>query len=160
MVVKSEVRKQAHDFVAVNHQYLIFNIYLRHHHQRICFNTPLEPQALEDVKNVVKKNLGDGVSDNGLTLKGRINFIDILFTAMNSVVFRFFFFFLFVSSMKDFFSFTRCLFSEAVMKRPGQCWGRLGMMMTWSSIRTSSSQRESWSFCTRFSNIILIKWSV
>lgn len=90
MVVKSEVRKQAHDFVAVNHQYLIFNIYLRHHHQRICFNTPLEPQALEDVKNVVKKNLGDGVSDNGLTLKGRINYTDILFTAMNSVVFRFF----------------------------------------------------------------------
>lgn len=39
--------------------------------QRTCFNTPLEPQALEDVKNVVRKNLNDGVCDNGLTLKGR-----------------------------------------------------------------------------------------
>ncbi|KGL80700.1 Mitochondrial Rho GTPase 1, partial [Tinamus guttatus] len=38
--------------------------------QRICFNTPLAPQALEDVKNVVRKNLSDGVADNGLTLKG------------------------------------------------------------------------------------------
>ncbi|KAL8163783.1 UNVERIFIED_CONTAM: Mitochondrial Rho GTPase 1 [Gekko kuhli] len=37
--------------------------------QRICFNTPLAPQALEDVKNVVRKNLSDGVADNGLTLK-------------------------------------------------------------------------------------------
>uniref|UniRef100_A0A3P8UZJ1 Mitochondrial Rho GTPase n=1 Tax=Cynoglossus semilaevis TaxID=244447 RepID=A0A3P8UZJ1_CYNSE len=46
--------------------------------QRICFNTPLEPQALEDVKNVVKKNLGDGVSDNGLTLKGFL-FLHTLF---------------------------------------------------------------------------------
>ncbi|OXB64855.1 hypothetical protein ASZ78_006593 [Callipepla squamata] len=39
--------------------------------QRICFNTPLAPQALEDVKNVVRKNLSDGVADNGLTLKGK-----------------------------------------------------------------------------------------
>lgn len=38
--------------------------------QRICFNTPLASQALEDVKNVVRKNLSDGVVDNGLTLKG------------------------------------------------------------------------------------------
>lgn len=38
--------------------------------QRTCFNTPLAPQALEDVKNVVRKNLTDGVHDNGLTLKG------------------------------------------------------------------------------------------
>lgn len=39
--------------------------------QRTCFNTPLESQALEDVKNVVRKNLSDGVCDNGLTLTGR-----------------------------------------------------------------------------------------
>lgn len=39
--------------------------------QRTCFNTPLEPRALEDVKNVVRKNLGEGVCNNGLTLKGR-----------------------------------------------------------------------------------------
>lgn len=39
--------------------------------KRTCFNAPLEPQALEDVKNVVRKNLTNGVCDNGLTLKGR-----------------------------------------------------------------------------------------
>lgn len=39
--------------------------------QRICFNTPLAPQALEDVKNVVRKHLSDGVADSGLTLRGR-----------------------------------------------------------------------------------------
>nr|XP_020452788.1 mitochondrial Rho GTPase 1-A-like [Monopterus albus] len=38
--------------------------------QRTCFNIPLEPQALEDVKNVVRKNLSDGVCEDGLTLKG------------------------------------------------------------------------------------------
>uniref|UniRef100_A0AAZ3PKH6 Mitochondrial Rho GTPase n=1 Tax=Oncorhynchus tshawytscha TaxID=74940 RepID=A0AAZ3PKH6_ONCTS len=38
--------------------------------QRTCFNMPLAPQALEDVKNVVRKNMTDGVEDNGLTLKG------------------------------------------------------------------------------------------
>lgn len=39
--------------------------------QRTCFNTPLAPQALEDVKNVVRRNMTDGVQDNGLTLKGQ-----------------------------------------------------------------------------------------
>lgn len=38
--------------------------------QRTCFHTPLEPQALEDVKKVVKKNLNDGLCNNGLSLKG------------------------------------------------------------------------------------------
>lgn len=46
--------------------------------QRACFNSPLEPQALEDVKNVVRKNLIDGVHHNGLTLKGRNRFTDAL----------------------------------------------------------------------------------
>uniref|UniRef100_A0A4W3KAT5 Mitochondrial Rho GTPase n=1 Tax=Callorhinchus milii TaxID=7868 RepID=A0A4W3KAT5_CALMI len=46
--------------------------------QRTCFNTPLAPQALEDVKNVVRKNLNDGVADNGLTLKGFL-FLHTLF---------------------------------------------------------------------------------
>uniref|UniRef100_A0A673A9R3 Ras homolog family member T1a n=1 Tax=Sphaeramia orbicularis TaxID=375764 RepID=A0A673A9R3_9TELE len=46
--------------------------------QRTCFNTPLAPQALEDVKNVVKRNMSDGVKDNGLTLKGFL-FLHTLF---------------------------------------------------------------------------------
>lgn len=41
--------------------------------QRTCFNIPLAPQALEDVKNVVRKNMSDGVEDNGLTLKGELS---------------------------------------------------------------------------------------
>ena len=36
---------------------------------------PLAPQALEDVKNVVRKNMTDGVEDNGLTLKGETDHI-------------------------------------------------------------------------------------
>ena len=39
--------------------------------QRTCFNTPLAPQALEDVKNVVRRNMTDVVNDDGLTLKGQ-----------------------------------------------------------------------------------------
>ncbi|KAG9350450.1 hypothetical protein JZ751_026813 [Albula glossodonta] len=46
--------------------------------QRTCFNTPLASQALEDVKNVVRKNMTDGVRDNGLTLKGFL-FLHTLF---------------------------------------------------------------------------------
>ncbi|XP_074199157.1 mitochondrial Rho GTPase 1 isoform X4 [Camelus bactrianus] len=46
--------------------------------QRICFNTPLAPQALEDVKNVVRKHISDGVADSGLTLKGFL-FLHTLF---------------------------------------------------------------------------------
>uniref|UniRef100_A0A1A8H6D0 Mitochondrial Rho GTPase n=1 Tax=Nothobranchius korthausae TaxID=1143690 RepID=A0A1A8H6D0_9TELE len=46
--------------------------------QRICFNTPLEPHALEDVKNVVRKNMMDGVLNSGLTLKGFL-FLHTLF---------------------------------------------------------------------------------
>ncbi|MFT7797751.1 mitochondrial Rho GTPase 1-A-like isoform X1 [Arapaima gigas] len=46
--------------------------------QRTCFNTPLAPQALEDVKNVVRRNMVDGVQDNGLTLKGFL-FLHTLF---------------------------------------------------------------------------------
>ncbi|KAK1885648.1 Mitochondrial Rho GTPase 1-A [Dissostichus eleginoides] len=46
--------------------------------QRTSFNIPLESQALEDVKNVVRKNLSEGVRDNGLTLKGFL-FLHTLF---------------------------------------------------------------------------------
>uniref|UniRef100_A0A8C2YYM7 Mitochondrial Rho GTPase n=1 Tax=Cyclopterus lumpus TaxID=8103 RepID=A0A8C2YYM7_CYCLU len=46
--------------------------------QRTCFNTPLAPQALEDVKNVVRRNMTDGVKDNGLSLKGFL-FLHTLF---------------------------------------------------------------------------------
>ncbi|XP_051569820.1 mitochondrial Rho GTPase 1-A isoform X7 [Myxocyprinus asiaticus] len=46
--------------------------------QRTCFNIPLASQALEDVKNVVRKNMSDGVKDNGLTLKGFL-FLHTLF---------------------------------------------------------------------------------
>ncbi|KAI5613772.1 mitochondrial Rho GTPase 1 [Silurus asotus] len=38
--------------------------------QRVCFSSPLAPQALEDVKKVVKKNMPDGVCEDGLTLQG------------------------------------------------------------------------------------------
>ncbi|XP_076149825.1 mitochondrial Rho GTPase 1b isoform X1 [Alosa pseudoharengus] len=46
--------------------------------QRTCFNSPLAAQALEDVKNVVRKNINNGVCDNGLTLNGFL-FLHTLF---------------------------------------------------------------------------------
>jgi len=46
--------------------------------QNICFSTPLASQALQDVKNVVKKNCPDGVVDNGLTLDGFL-YLHLLF---------------------------------------------------------------------------------
>uniref|UniRef100_H3BAP8 Mitochondrial Rho GTPase n=1 Tax=Latimeria chalumnae TaxID=7897 RepID=H3BAP8_LATCH len=56
----------------------VYNVALFNFRLRTCFNTPLAPQALEDVKNVVRKNLSDGVADNGLTLKGFL-FLHTLF---------------------------------------------------------------------------------
>ncbi|XP_055877956.1 mitochondrial Rho GTPase 1-like isoform X1 [Biomphalaria glabrata] len=45
--------------------------------QMKCFNSPLHPQALEDVKSIVRKNVTDGVND-GITLKGFL-FLHTLF---------------------------------------------------------------------------------
>lgn len=48
--------------------------------QKVCFNAPLHPQALEDVKTIVGKNATDGVMNNGLTISGEnINFRWFLF---------------------------------------------------------------------------------
>lgn len=38
--------------------------------QRKCFNSPLQQQELEGVKNVVRENNADGVNENGLTESG------------------------------------------------------------------------------------------
>ncbi|KAF4080298.1 hypothetical protein AMELA_G00168870 [Ameiurus melas] len=46
--------------------------------QKVCFSSPLAPQALEDVKKVVKKNMSDGVCEDGLTLQGFL-FLHTLF---------------------------------------------------------------------------------
>lgn len=54
------------------------NDYELNQFQRRCFNNPLQPQALEDVKSIVRKNIPDGADDNGLTLKGFL-FLHILF---------------------------------------------------------------------------------
>ncbi|GFR86259.1 mitochondrial Rho GTPase [Elysia marginata] len=43
-----------------------------------CFNAPLHPQALEDVKAIVKKNVQDGIIKDGVTLKGFL-FLNTLF---------------------------------------------------------------------------------
>lgn len=38
--------------------------------QSRCFNGPLQPQVLDDVKGVLRKNIDDGISRNSVTLKG------------------------------------------------------------------------------------------
>ena len=39
--------------------------------QEKCFNAPLHPQALEDVKAIVKKHTSDGIKNNAITLRGQ-----------------------------------------------------------------------------------------
>lgn len=46
--------------------------------QNRCFNTPLQGQGLQDVKNVVRKNVEGGLHDGGLTLQGFL-FLHALF---------------------------------------------------------------------------------
>jgi len=46
--------------------------------QRRCFNVPLQPQALEDVKAVVRRQIPEGVQRDGITHKGFL-FLHTLF---------------------------------------------------------------------------------
>lgn len=49
----------------------LLNDYELNHFQRRCFNAPLQPQVLEEVKAVLNKNIPDGgISDDAVTLKG------------------------------------------------------------------------------------------
>ncbi|XP_071964216.1 mitochondrial Rho GTPase 1-A-like isoform X1 [Antedon mediterranea] len=56
----------------------VLNDYELNLFQRRCFNAPLQPQALDDVKTVVKKNVPEGVMNNGLTQIGFL-FLHTLF---------------------------------------------------------------------------------
>lgn len=56
----------------------ILNDYELNLFQRRCFNAPLQPQALDDVKAVVRKNIPEGVLNNGLTQIGFL-FLHTLF---------------------------------------------------------------------------------
>lgn len=38
--------------------------------QQWCFNSPLQPQVLEDVKAVLSKNINDGICNGCVTMKG------------------------------------------------------------------------------------------
>ncbi|XP_017472886.1 PREDICTED: mitochondrial Rho GTPase isoform X3 [Rhagoletis zephyria] len=46
--------------------------------QRRCFNTPLQPQILDEVKAVIQKNIPDGIIHDAVTLKGFL-FLHCLF---------------------------------------------------------------------------------
>ncbi|KAL0272252.1 UNVERIFIED_CONTAM: hypothetical protein PYX00_005304 [Menopon gallinae] len=46
--------------------------------QKRCFNGPLKPQILEDVKSLIRKNINDGIEKNCITLNGFI-FLHCLF---------------------------------------------------------------------------------
>lgn len=45
-------------------------IWLQNHFQRRCFNLPLQPQILDEVKVLLMKNLSDGILNDCVTLKG------------------------------------------------------------------------------------------
>ncbi|XP_038068688.1 mitochondrial Rho GTPase 1-A-like isoform X1 [Patiria miniata] len=56
----------------------VLNDYELNLFQRRCFNAPLQPQALDDVKAVVRKNIPEGVVNNGLSQIGFL-FLHTLF---------------------------------------------------------------------------------
>jgi len=38
--------------------------------QKFCYDAPLQPQALDSVKNIIQANCNNGVVNNGITLSG------------------------------------------------------------------------------------------
>jgi len=38
--------------------------------QKFCYDAPLQPQALDSVKDIIQRNCQDGVFNNGITLSG------------------------------------------------------------------------------------------
>jgi Ras family protein T1 len=38
--------------------------------QTYCFDVPLQPNVLDEVKAIVRRNISDGVVNNGLALRG------------------------------------------------------------------------------------------
>ncbi|XP_055678544.1 mitochondrial Rho GTPase isoform X5 [Lutzomyia longipalpis] len=48
----------------------LLNDYELNHFQRRCFNAPLQPQVLDEVKAVLIKNIPDGIRHDAVTLKG------------------------------------------------------------------------------------------
>uniref|UniRef100_A0A3B3VWL1 Ras homolog family member T1a n=1 Tax=Poecilia latipinna TaxID=48699 RepID=A0A3B3VWL1_9TELE len=49
----------------------------------ICFNTPLAPQVLEDVKDTVMRDLNNGLRYDGLTLRGQTCVSFVSFTSLS-----------------------------------------------------------------------------
>lgn len=56
----------------------LLNDYELNHFQRRCFNAPLQPQVLDEVKAVLMKNIPDGIRNDAVTLKGFL-FLHCLF---------------------------------------------------------------------------------
>ncbi|XP_055699811.1 mitochondrial Rho GTPase isoform X12 [Phlebotomus papatasi] len=56
----------------------LLNDYELNHFQRRCFNAPLQPQVLDEVKAVLIKNVPDGIRQDAVTLKGFL-FLHCLF---------------------------------------------------------------------------------
>lgn len=56
----------------------LLNDFELNHFQRRCFNAPLQPQVLDEVKAVLMKNIPDGIRNDAVTLKGFL-FLHCLF---------------------------------------------------------------------------------
>lgn len=56
----------------------LLNDYELNHFQRRCFNAPLQPTVLDEVKAVLMKNTPDGIRDDCVTLSGFL-FLHCLF---------------------------------------------------------------------------------
>lgn len=72
--------------------------------QQWCFNTPLQPQVLEDVKAVLSKNICDGICNGCVTMKGEsISVIPMLNECMQ---------YLLISIVYTGFMYLQCLFIQ------------------------------------------------
>jgi Ras family protein T1 len=45
--------------------------------QRRCFDAPLQPTVLDEVKAVLRKNISDGVVDDAITLRGTSEYVEV-----------------------------------------------------------------------------------
>lgn len=80
--------------------------------QQWCFNTPLQPQVLVDVKAVLSKNITDGISEGCVTMKGeRFNRV-ITYLPYSIVLIEKF-------EFQDLCTCSVCSFSADVTKRRG-----------------------------------------
>ena len=127
-------------------------------HMELCmfqlksFRAPLHSQSLEDVKAIVKRNISDGVINNGLSLKGQSHWsvhkspasLCIYLHVVKSYCAQLQVFDCVFYCWQDFCFFTRCLFNGDGTKPLGQFWGHLDTTIIYNSQRSTCHRSKIW----------------